>query len=142
MSGSRISEYEKGRAWTVFLLYCGLITFLSHQPGDPNVVPPFPHYDKVQHFGEYLVFAVFCLRAFFTVSTNRRKVLSAAAAFTLVFAVVDEWHQSFIPHRDGSLLDVITDLFGAAAGAYVYLAVRKMMYPGEHRSSAGGSTPE
>ena len=36
-------------------------------------------------------------------------------AVVLVYAASDEWHQSFVPHRDASVYDVITDVVGAAS---------------------------
>jgi VanZ family protein len=39
---------------------------------------------------------------------------------TSLYGISDEIHQSFVPYRDGSLLDVIADVLGAVCGVYVY----------------------
>ena len=42
-------------------------------------------------------------------------VLAAAAASA--YGVTDEWHQSFVPNRDGNVGDWLADTAGAAVGA-------------------------
>lgn len=46
-----------------------------------------------------------------------------ALALTIGAACIDEWHQSFVPGRTGSVEDVAVDTFGAllALGAYTFL---------------------
>jgi VanZ family protein len=39
-----------------------------------------------------------------------------AFAIALLYAASDEWHQSFVPSRDGTLHDVIIDGAGAGLG--------------------------
>src|SRR5436190_5232358 len=48
--------------------------------------------------------------------------LTAALAITAAYGVFDEWHQSFVPGRCASLIDVVLDVAGAAFG--VWLATR------------------
>lgn len=40
-----------------------------------------------------------------------------AFAFAVVFAASDEWHQTFVPGRDGCLRDVLIDTGGALLAA-------------------------
>ena len=44
----------------------------------------------------------------------------AAAVATAAYGVSDEWHQSFVPLRDASIRDWLTDLLGGATGAAGY----------------------
>ncbi len=46
-----------------------------------------------------------------------------AFVFAVVFATTDEWHQTFVPGRDGCVRDVLIDSAGAAFAA-VCLLVR------------------
>jgi len=45
-------------------------------------------------------------------------------AFCVVHGVVDELHQSTVPGRDASVLDIVTDLVGALAAITVLRAVK------------------
>jgi VanZ family protein len=50
------------------------------------------------------------------------------AALVLVFAVLDEIHQSFVPHRDASGFDVLLDMIGLGLGVgstMIFLALRR-----------------
>jgi VanZ family protein len=75
---------------------------------------------KTAHFIEYGILALLLWRA------RRRSVESiehpwrwskagVALGATVLFAITDEWHQSFVPSREGSLRDVLIDSAGAAA---------------------------
>jgi VanZ family protein len=77
----------------------------------------FDHLDKVVHFGIYGVLAVLFVRLLiarghrFTVSVG----LLCLAAVT-GYAILDEVHQVWIPHRQCSSWDLGADAAGAAAG--------------------------
>ena len=74
---------------------------------------------KLIHAGEYAVLCFLWWRALRTAMGDRRAALTGAAAVALLYAVSDEWHQSFVPGRHGSPLDVAIDAVGAGATALV-----------------------
>jgi VanZ family protein len=91
---------------------------------------------KTAHVAEYAVLALLCWRARRQTTVGqasslpRRPVRSelrpwnwADAKFAFVvavaFAASDEWHQSFVPSRQGSGWDVLLDSTGAALGLIV-----------------------
>lgn len=111
-------EYQRGRAWTTFALYAALIVYLSHQPGDPNAVLPFPHFDKLVHFCEYGVFAFFLMRALRFSNVARAPIFAWGGA--LLFGVTDEFHQYFVPLRSCDWRDLLADALGAAIVVFVY----------------------
>jgi VanZ family protein len=39
---------------------------------------------------------------------------------TLGYGFLDEWHQTFVPGRYGTLTDVVFDFLGAAIGLWIY----------------------
>jgi VanZ family protein len=83
---------------------------------------------------EYAVLALLVFRA---LAQPERSVLATAlGALVLcaVYASLDEFHQSFVPSRGASPVDVVLDTFGAALG----LAVRLATLP---RVSAGRRSP-
>ena len=76
---------------------------------------------KTAHVTEYAVLALLCWRA-------RRKPVRGdtrpwrwpdagfAFALAVLFAASDEWHQSFVPSREGAVRDVFIDSAGAGLG--------------------------
>jgi VanZ family protein len=79
---------------------------------------------KFAHAAQYFVLGALTLRAL------RSKAIQAWEARHLVWAILvvlivasaDEFHQSFVPTRTGSLGDVFIDLFGGTCGAlWMYL---------------------
>jgi VanZ family protein len=76
---------------------------------------------KTAHLAEYGVLAVLLWRARRKpVRGDTQPWLRSDALFALglavLFAVTDEWHQSFVPSRQGQLSDVLLDSCGAALG--------------------------
>jgi VanZ family protein len=86
---------------------------------------------KLAHWGEYFVLAVLLIRALNSrsievIPTGRMLMVVIFAAF---YAAVDEWHQSFVPSRNGTTHDVLIDAIGAVCGAsivYAYAAINSL----------------
>jgi VanZ family protein len=82
---------------------------------------------KFAHWFEYFVLAVLLYRALYAESGGRSSVRPAAItmAFALVWAITDEFHQSLVPSRTASPVDVMIDGFGALCGTFwMYLRRR------------------
>ncbi|HEY8187854.1 MAG TPA: VanZ family protein [Pyrinomonadaceae bacterium] len=69
---------------------------------------------KAAHFTEYAVLAFLARRAFITSSHAFIQRLWFQLAFLLVviYALVDEFHQSFVPSRTASIYDSVIDVGG------------------------------
>jgi VanZ family protein len=117
-----LSFGKRSCLWSVFIGYCVLLVYLSHQPGDPDYVAPFEHWDKLVHVIEYAVFAILLVLALSTV--HEKRVPWIVLSLTLLFAISDEIHQSFVPFREASVGDILADLLGACAGALLLWSVR------------------
>jgi VanZ family protein len=77
---------------------------------------------KCAHLAEYAILSALLLRAL------RQHLLAArSVAFVLaaLYAVVDEFHQSFVPSRTGSPWDVLTDSIGAILGLVIYVRMTR-----------------
>jgi VanZ family protein len=87
----------------------GLIFYMSHQPAAE--IPQFGPIDllvkKGAHFGAYFILALLARRA-----VGR---WDWALLLTAVYAISDEYHQTFISGRDGNIIDVIIDCLGGLA---------------------------
>ena len=69
--------------------------------------------DKVEHFIEYGTGGLLAAGAFGSLT----RPWLAAIVFCGLWGVGDEIHQSFVPGRDSSGMDVAADVTGASAGA-------------------------
>ena len=79
---------------------------------------------KLAHFTEYAILGFLAARAFRTspspAISNRWFLISATLIVT--FALLDEYHQSFVPTRTGSIYDSFIDIAG---GLTALLVIRK-----------------
>lgn len=67
---------------------------------------------KVAHVAEYAILNALIFRA-----TGKKYLLSFI--LTLLYAVSDEFHQTFVPGRTGKFIDLGFDLSGANISAYL-----------------------
>ena len=83
---------------------------------------------KTAHFTEYGFLALLWFRAFWAGSTRKWHWRWAVQAFALiaVWALLDEWHQTFTTNRTGSLYDSLLDMSG---GLTALLALRLWRQP-------------
>ena len=85
---------------------------------------------KTAHFSEYALLALLAARAFRTSHGEKLGRLWWLAAFVLVacVALTDEYHQSFLPSRTGTIYDSLLDMTGGATAlvcAVAWLARRR-----------------
>lgn len=117
--------------WLPALLWMALIWVLSSSTPDTlerttSGLPAFLTLPTVGHVVEFAVLAALLLRLFeSTLSRRHAAVWAASASVALLYAGVDEMHQSFVPGRQSSLIDVGYDALGTAAG----LATRAILGP-------------
>ncbi len=69
---------------------------------------------KLAHFTEYAILAALASRAFLKSSHYflRRFWFASALGLVAIYAVLDEYHQSFVPSRTASIYDSLIDLAG------------------------------
>jgi VanZ family protein len=67
----------------------------------------------VAHFTEYFILA--SLWAWALLPSLGLRALAVAGTICVLYAISDEWHQSFVPGRDSDPVDVLVDSVGVAA---------------------------
>jgi hypothetical protein len=99
--------------WVPVIIYAGLIFYLSSLPGK-DIPFLFPYQDVIAHIVEYTFFALLINRALKTYNPSMIKIRRFWLVFlmAIAYAVSDEFHQSFVPNRFPSLLDVTYDGLG------------------------------
>jgi VanZ family protein len=74
---------------------------------------------KSAHMTEFALLAVLLLYALAAGKGDARKWISSAWVLAVAYAAADEFHQLFVPGRNGSVVDVGIDAAGAALGLLV-----------------------
>ncbi len=102
------------RYWLPVFAWAGLIFALSSVPSLESGLPRAGDLvlRKVGHVFEYAVLTWLLGRALRAHSLAPRHVRITAAALALFYAALDEYHQSFVPGREGSPRDVLIDAVG------------------------------
>ena len=96
---------------------------------------------KGAHVTEYAILALLLYRALRPTQRRRPETWCPRCAgwalgIAVAYAASDEWHQSFVPSRDGSIHDVIIDGSGAALGLlllqrrHLWRQARELRRPG------------
>jgi VanZ family protein len=105
-------------AWLPPVAWAGLIFYLSSLPG--SAIPsPFFSADKVFHLGAYALLGYLVARALAYYGRTGRVMLMPALLLCLAYGISDEFHQSFVPDRTPSALDVAADTIGACIGIVI-----------------------
>lgn len=109
--------------WLPVLSWMALIFFLSSLQGsslsDFGTIDVFVK--KGAHITEYAILYFFLFRAIHTVVVPR-KAFVVSAVISIAYAISDEYHQTFVPFREGTARDVLIDCLGILL---MYLFLRK-----------------
>jgi len=127
--GRFLRRYLPLVAWLAFISYASSDEFSAENTSriiGPLVLWLFPrttpetltiiHFitRKVAHFTEYAILGFLAARAFRTSSRPaiRDHWFLISAALIVVYALFDEYHQSFVPSRTASVFDSLIDMSG------------------------------
>ena len=74
---------------------------------------------KGAHAGEYGILTWLLLRSFYPMPWGFDRARVIAVSVSVLYAMTDEYHQSFVPLRSGKATDVLFDAAGALMFAYL-----------------------
>lgn len=82
---------------------------------------------KCAHFAEYALLALLAARAFTTSSKSflRNHWFLSSLLLVIIYALLDEYHQTFVSSRMGSIYDSMIDTTGGLAALVVFSLWRK-----------------
>ncbi|MFP6869444.1 MAG: VanZ family protein [Nitrospinota bacterium] len=123
--------------WVIAGFYLALIHAASSaSPGEMGLTIP-AGLDKLVHLCEFGVLAVLFWRPLRETAVGRPEVRAAAVLFVFVAAngLIDEFHQSFVPGREPSLMDSAADMLGGG------LAIYWLLHREKGRTQYTGATP-
>lgn len=108
---SRLRLWGPALAWALLLF---VLSSFSDVPAPPSGIT-----DKHEHFAAYGVLSSLVLRGLSgaALSGVTGGTAAGAAVIATAYGLSDEYHQSFVPGRDSSALDLAADALGASAAA-------------------------
>jgi len=82
---------------------------------------------KIAHLTEYAILGFLAARAFRTspVAAIRARWFLISVALIVVYALFDEYHQSFVPSRTASIFDSLIDMVGGLTALLIVRANRR-----------------
>jgi len=105
---------HKTKNWIFVFVWAGLIFFLSHQPFLKSGLPN--QWDfvlrKLAHITEYAILTWLLIRALKEYQLTNKQIIFLAISLAVLYALSDEYHQTFILGRQGTLRDVLIDSSG------------------------------
>jgi len=125
LNHSTRSWFHVVRYWLPALCCMALIFFLSSLSG--SSLSNFGSLDvfikKGAHITEYAILYFLLFRAFQSLMVTR-KALIVSAVIAVLYAISDEYHQAFVPLREGTVRDVLIDSIGIFL---MYLILRRRL---------------
>ena len=103
----------------------GLIFFLSHQPRVMDGLPEITGLDKLLHCIAYFTLAMSWILAFS--KNNVFNLNLKTAVLGMLYALSDEYHQTFIPTRSYEVLDLVADACGIFLAIILSRYIRRFM---------------
>lgn len=76
---------------------------------------------KLAHYTEYLILGILVMN----LNNKKSKSIYLSIIICLLYAISDEFHQSFVPGRSCQLYDVAIDFFGSLTGIFIYKLINK-----------------
>ena len=77
---------------------------------------------KLAHATLYFILAIILLLAFNAKRNTSPKYVIIVLAICIIYAMIDEFHQIFVPGRAGMFVDCFIDTLGAAIACMIYRA--------------------
>jgi VanZ family protein len=101
------------RRWLPALIWMGLIFFFSAQPSLPSAPGRWdPLLKKGMHVVAYGILTALYLRALRGSGRDDRVIRVVSVVLAVAYALSDEYHQTFVPGRNGTWVDVAVDGVG------------------------------
>lgn len=83
---------------------------------------------KFAHYFIYLILGVLVLNSVKEYKISFKEMLIVSLIVCILYAVSDEFHQTFIPGRAGKVIDVFIDTVGSISGMFIYYIFRKPIF--------------
>ncbi len=80
---------------------------------------------KLAHLTVYLILGALLINLFKQYQNITKKKMIIMILLCMLYAISDEFHQSFVANRSPMVIDVLIDTLGSTIGIYLYKIVKK-----------------
>jgi VanZ family protein len=120
---------DTSRRWWVLIvpiLWAGAMFLVSSIPGNEISKLMIVSWDKAYHVAEFAILVVAIAWSISRIRTSVWSPVVLVFAFVIAaaYAPIDEWHQSWVPGRDVSVLDMAADWAGCVVGGIASFWIR------------------
>jgi len=121
--------------WSAVVLWMAMIFFASSLSSTATPFEPLFDFSikKMAHLAVYGILTTLLFRALRVHVAQKTPALLTAALIATLYAFSDEWHQTFVPGREGTLRDVGIDALGVLAASFVVAKKKNRIF---HRGGA------
>lgn len=119
-------------AWFLLAFWCAVIFYFSSENGDTSAelsdgLLAFLHLPidvfwlrKIAHFTEFFVLGILTLNVVRVSFKVRKKTIIMSFLFCVLYAVLDEFHQTFVAERAPRVADILIDAAGSFVAIMLY----------------------
>ncbi len=94
---------------------------ISFAPGKRAIIS----LTTLYHFIVFFLFSFFLFTTIKGKGKIKTKHILIVFLISLIYAILDEFHQSFVPNRDASIKDILIDSLGIFTSMIIYLYINK-----------------
>lgn len=121
--------YQSIKLWLPLVTWMLVIFFFSNRPtGTASAFDPLDFViKKTAHLTEYAFLTILLFRAIYQAWNYKFKLEfleNWSIVFCFLYAVSDEWHQSFIGGRTATIRDILIDFIGIMIGVSIIKIVK------------------
>ena len=96
---------------------------MSSKPHVPGVSVSFGWKTIFYHFYAFFFLELFLLFSLVQGKKTRYKLIILSIIISITYAILDEFHQLFVPGRSFTISDILTDSAGVLLASYLYLLI-------------------
>ncbi|MBR5994811.1 MAG: VanZ family protein [Lachnospiraceae bacterium] len=122
MPGEKSGDTSRGFLMSI----AHLVEGISHKDLNADTLEAWHHIiRKGAHFTEYAILGMTVVYAFGERLKKAARIIPVALAICAFYAATDEFHQTFVDMRVGSVSDVLLDSVGALTGIVIFLLITR-----------------
>ena len=109
-------------SWIITILLAISIFYISSQSFEKGVPgPDWPIKSYIYHAGIFFLFSFFFLISIIKGNIKKKHLFAIAILMAIAYGIADELHQLFVPNRDCTIEDALTDSIGILFAGIIYV---------------------